>query len=76
MLKRGGVREITFHELRHAFGTQMAAAGPPPRAIREWTGHADYKTTSFYAHHARDPTKGTKWAEAGRGTPRRIRRRG
>jgi hypothetical protein len=26
-IARAGVREITFHELRHTFGTQMAAAG-------------------------------------------------
>lgn len=63
-LARGGVREITFHELRHTFGTQMAAAGAPLRAIQEWMGHADYKTTSIYAHYAPDPTRGAKWAEA------------
>ena len=28
-LTRARVREITFHELRHTFGTQMAAAGAP-----------------------------------------------
>jgi len=61
---RGGVREITFHELRHTFGTQMAAVGAPLRAIQEWMGHADYKTTSIYAHYAPDPTRGAKWAEA------------
>jgi integrase len=27
-LTRAGVREITFHELRHTFGTQMAGGGP------------------------------------------------
>jgi integrase len=32
------VRTITFHELRHTFGTQMAAAGAPLRAIQEWMG--------------------------------------
>lgn len=34
-LASAGVREITFHELRHTFGTQMAAAGAPLRAIQE-----------------------------------------
>jgi integrase len=61
---RGGVREITFHELRHTYDTQMAAVGAPLRAIQEWTGREDFKTTSIYAHYAPDPTKDAKWAEA------------
>jgi integrase len=44
-LERAGLRRITFHELRHTFGTQMAAAGAPLRAIQEWLGHANAKTT-------------------------------
>jgi integrase len=52
------VREITFHELRHTFGTQMAAAGAPLCAIQEWMGHADAKTTEIYRHYAPDPTHG------------------
>ena len=45
------VREITFHELRHTFGTRMAAAGVPLRTIQHWMGHADAKTTQIYAHY-------------------------
>ena len=30
---------VRFHDLRHTFGTQMAAAGAPLRAIQEWMGH-------------------------------------
>ncbi|HEY8639275.1 MAG TPA: site-specific integrase [Solirubrobacterales bacterium] len=51
-LKRAGVRRIRFHDLRHTFGTQMAAAGAPLRAIQEWMGHANYSTTSVYAPDA------------------------
>lgn len=57
-LARARVRAITFHELRHTFGTQMAAAGAPLRAIQEWMGHADAKTTEIYRHYAPDPTHG------------------
>jgi integrase len=46
--------EITFHELRHTFGTRMAATGAPMRTIQEWFGHADIKTTQIYAHYAPD----------------------
>ena len=28
-----------FHDLRHTFGTAMAAAGVPPRTLQEWMGH-------------------------------------
>jgi integrase len=48
---RAEVRAITFHELRHTFGTRMAAAGVPLRTIQHWMGHADAKTTQVYAHY-------------------------
>jgi integrase len=49
--ERAEVRAITFHELRHTFGTRMAAAGVPLRTIQHWMGHADAKTTQVYAHY-------------------------
>jgi integrase len=62
-LERAEVHAITFHELRHTFGTQMAAAGAPLRAIQEWMGHADASTTEIYAHYAPDPTAGAAFAQ-------------
>ena len=62
-LARAAVHEITFHELRHTFGTQMAAAGAPLRAIQEWMGHADASTTAIYAHYAPDPSGGARFIE-------------
>lgn len=38
-----------FHDLRHTFGTRMAAAGVPMRTIQEWMGHRDLATTQIYA---------------------------
>lgn len=58
------VRSIRFHDLRHTFGTRMAAAGAPLRTIQEWMGHRDYKTTEIYADYAPDPVQGARWAEA------------
>lgn len=48
------VREITFHELRHTFGTRIAASGVPLRRLQYWMGHADMKTTQIYAHYQPD----------------------
>jgi integrase len=45
------VHEITFRELRHTFGTRMAAAGVPLRTIQQWMGYADSKTTQVYADY-------------------------
>jgi integrase len=49
--ERAGVRQVTFHELRHTFGTRCAAAGVPMRTIQEWMGHEDADTTAIYAHY-------------------------
>jgi integrase len=50
---RAGVRDaVRFHDLRHTFGTRMAAAGVPMRTLQEWMGHRDFKTTLIYADYA------------------------
>jgi integrase len=41
-----------FHDLRHTFGTHMAAAGVPMRTLQEWMGHRDIKTTQIYADYS------------------------
>jgi integrase len=41
-----------FHDLRHTFGTRMAAAGVPMRTLQEWMGHRDLATTQIYADYA------------------------
>jgi integrase len=51
-LKEGKVREVRFNDLRHTFGTAMAAAGVPMRTLQEWMGHRDFKTTLIYADYA------------------------
>jgi integrase len=50
-LARASVREVRFHDLRHTFGTRMAAAGAPLRTLQEWMGHRDFKTTLIYADY-------------------------
>jgi integrase len=62
-LRRAELREIRFHDLRHTYGTLMAAAGTPLRTLQGWMGHRDYKTTEIYADFAPDPSQGAVWAE-------------
>jgi integrase len=50
-LKRAHVRQVRFHDLRHTFGTRMAAAGVPMRTLQEWMGHRDLRTTLIYADY-------------------------
>jgi integrase len=50
--RSAGVHVITFHDLRHTFGTRLAANGEPLRTIQEFLGHADAKTTQIYTHYA------------------------
>jgi integrase len=51
-LTRAGVREVRFHDLRHTFGTTMASHGVPMKALQEWLGHRDSRTTDRYADYA------------------------
>jgi integrase len=74
-IDRAEVHRITFHELRHTFGTRMAAAGTPMRTLQHWMGHADSKTTQIStpttSRATRTPTRSTgrsryvglSWAE-------------
>ena len=49
--QRAGLRDVRFHDLRHTFGTRMAAAGVSLRTLQEWMGHRDFKTTLIYADY-------------------------
>jgi integrase len=49
---RAGVKQVRFHDLRHTFGTRIAASGQVPmRSLQEWMGHRDFKTTQIYADY-------------------------
>jgi len=54
---------LTFHGLRHCFGSRCAAAGVPLASIQAWMGHADITTTMVYVHfmpHADDAARLTR----------------
>ena len=44
------VERVTFHELRHSFGSQLVIGGAPIKGVQELLGHADIKMTLRYAH--------------------------
>lgn len=52
--KAAGIQRVTFHGLRHTFGTQCARAGVPMRTLQQWMGHARISTTEIYAKFAKD----------------------
>jgi integrase len=62
-LARAGVRDVRFHDLRHTFGTRMAAQGVPMRALQEMMGHRDFKTTLIYADYSPSAHE-AEWVEA------------
>ncbi|HLL87363.1 MAG TPA: tyrosine-type recombinase/integrase, partial [Thermoleophilaceae bacterium] len=66
-LSRARVREVRFHDLRHTFGTRMAASGVPMRTLQEWLGHRDLKTTLIYADYAPNARE-AEWVEAAFGS--------
>jgi integrase len=50
--RRADVRVVRFHDLRHTFGTRLAASGEVSlRTLQEWMGHRDAKTTLIYADY-------------------------
>ena len=81
-LRAAALREVRFNDLRHTFGTRMAAAGVPMRTLQEWMGHRDFKTTLIYADYApseheaemaerafRGPIRGPNLSESDRTEP-------
>ena len=45
-----GINNLTFHDLRHTFGTRLADAGVDIVKIAELMGHACLQTTKRYTH--------------------------
>jgi integrase len=62
-LSKAGVRRIRFHDLRHTYGTLMAASGVPMRTLQELMGHRNLETTLIYADYAPSGQE-LSWAEA------------
>lgn len=65
-LKAAGLDDShRFHDLRHTFGTRMAATGEVSmRTLQEWMGHRDLATTQIYADYSPSGTEGEVIARA------------
>lgn len=51
MLKKLGLRKITFHELRHTCASLLLKSNVSMKDIQAWLGHSTYHTTAnIYAH--------------------------
>jgi integrase len=49
-LKRAGIEDFRFHDLRHTFASHFIMRGGDLKSLQELLGHADIKTTMRYAH--------------------------
>jgi integrase len=73
---RARVEEIPFTSCATRSAPRWLRRARQLRAIQEWMGHADAKTTEIYAHYAPDPTGGAAFAERAFGSESQQREAG
>lgn len=50
-IRRAGIINFHWHDLRHTFASRLAQAGVDPYTIQKLMGHKSFVTTQRYAHH-------------------------
>ncbi len=51
VMRKAGIKNFRWHDLRHSHATRLAQAGVDIYKISKLLGHKDIKTTQRYAHH-------------------------
>ena len=54
VLRKAGIENLWWHDLRHTFATRLAQAGVELYKISKLLGHKDINMTQRYAHHCPD----------------------
>lgn len=49
-LKKAGISNLRFHDLRHEFASQLVMAGVDIKTVQEFLGHSNLKMMMRYAH--------------------------
>lgn len=55
--RRAGIKDLTFHSLRHTFATRLIEKGVDLITIKELLGHSTVKTTERYTHSFQEQKK-------------------
>ena len=59
VMRKVGIKDFRWHDLRHTFATRLAQAGVDIYKISKLVGHKNISTTQRYAHHCSDSLRKT-----------------
>jgi integrase len=58
-VRKAGLDDFRFHDLRHTFGTRLAQMGKSLSVIQALMGHLSIVTTQRYVHHCPSSLRGS-----------------
>lgn len=48
--QRAGIKDLTFHDLRHTVASRLTSKGADPVTVKNILGHSNLRTTEIYLH--------------------------